>query len=75
MFLEGLPTSNSSRQIDHPKYNTLTKGTVVLYEMLHNYFIDSFLHDVICENCSPLGSNSIKSTFTVSRNIKEPLQF
>ena len=60
MFLEGLPTSNSSRQIDHPKYISLTKGTVVLDEMLQNYFNDSLLHDVICENCSSDGSESIK---------------
>ena len=30
------------------------------------------LKDVICENCSTGGSESIKSTFTVSRNLKEP---
>ena len=30
------------------------------------------LHDVICENCSSGGPESIKSTFTVSRYIKEP---
>ena len=40
MFLEVLPKSNSSRQIDHPKYTTLTKDTVVLDVMLHNYFKD-----------------------------------
>ena len=27
---------------------------------------------MICENCSSLGSESIKSTFTVSRHKKEP---
>ena len=52
MFLEGLPTSNSSRQIYHPKYTSLKKGTVVLDQMLQNYFNDSLLHDVICKNCS-----------------------
>ena len=56
MFLEGLPTSNSSRQIDHPKCTTLTKGTVVLDVMSQNYFKDSLLHDVIFENCSSDGS-------------------
>ena len=60
MFLEGLPTSNSSRQIDHPKYTSLKKGTVVLDEMLQNYLNDSLLHDVICKNCSSDGSESIK---------------
>ena len=71
MFLEGLPTSNSSKQIDHPKYTSLKKGTVVLDQILQNYFNDSLLH-VICENCSSHGSESIKSTFTMSRHIKEP---
>ena len=75
MFLEGLPTSNESRQIYHTKYTSIKKGTVVLDQIFQNYFNDSLLHDVICENCSSLGSDSIKSTFTVSRNIKEPLQF
>ena len=27
---------------------------------------------MICENCSSIGSESIESTFTVSRHIKEP---
>ena len=72
MFIEGLPTSNSSRQIDHPKYTSLKKGTVVLDDMLLNYFKDSLLHHVICENCSSNGSGSIKLTFTVSRYMKEP---
>ena len=47
MILEGLPTSNLSRQIDHPKCTTLTKDTVVLDVMLQNHFKDSFLDDVI----------------------------
>ena len=50
MSLEGLPTSNSSRQIEHPKYTSLKRGTVVLDEILQNYFNDLLLHDVICEN-------------------------
>ena len=70
MFNEAFPASNSSRQIDHPKYTSLKKGTVVLDQMLHNYFNDSLLHDLISENCSSQGSESIKSTFTVSRHIK-----
>ena len=72
MFLEGLHNSNESRQIDHPKNTSIKKGTVVLDQILHNYFNDSLLHDVICENCSSLGSESMKSTLTVSRHIKEP---
>ena len=59
MFLDVLPTSNSPRQIDHPEFNTLTKDTVVLDVMLQNYFKDSFLDDVICENCSLDGSESL----------------
>ena len=72
MILEGLPTSDSSRKIDHPKYTSLTNDTVVLDVMLHNYFKDSFLDDVICENCSSGGPESIKSSFTVSRYLKKP---
>ena len=60
MILEGLPTSDSPRQIDHPKCTILTKYTVVLYVMLQNYFKDSFLDDVICKNCSSGGSESMK---------------
>ena len=63
MFLEVLPNSNLCRQIDHPKYTTLTKDAFVLDLMLQNYFKD---YDVICENCSSGGSDSIKLTFTVS---------
>ena len=40
IILEGLPTSNWTRQIDHPKFTTPTKGTVVLDVMLQNYFKD-----------------------------------
>ena len=41
MFLEGLPTSNSSRKIDHPKYSSIKNGTVVLD---HIYRIISRIH-------------------------------
>ena len=51
MLLGVLPNSNSSRRIDHPKYTTLTKYNVVLDVLLHNYFKDSFLDNVIRENC------------------------
>ena len=40
MIIEGFPTSNSPRQIDHPKCNILTKDTVVLDVILHKYFKD-----------------------------------
>ena len=72
IFLEVLPNSNFSSQIDNSKYTTLTKDTVFLNVMLQNYFRYSFLDDVICENCSSGGSESIKSTFTVSGYLKKP---
>ena len=75
MSLEGLPTSNSPRKIDHPKCTILTKDTAVLDVVLQKYFKDSFLDDVICENCISGGSESTKSTFTVSRYLKKPPSF
>ena len=50
----------------------MTKDTVVLDVILQKYFKDSFLDDVIYENCSLGGFESIKSTFTVSWYIKKP---
>ena len=41
-------------------------------QILQNFFNDSLLQNVICENCSSHGSESVKSTFTVSRHTKEP---
>ena len=67
MFLEGLPTSNYPRQIDNPRCDILTKDTVFKNAMLQKYFKYSFLDDVICENCSAVGTESIKLTFTMSR--------
>ena len=72
MSLEGLPTSNSPRQIDYPKCTILTKDTVILDVILQKYFKDSFLDDVICKNCSSGGSESTKSASTVSRYLKKP---
>ena len=71
-IIEGLPTSNSPRKIDHPKCTTLTKENVVLDVMLHNYFKDLFLDYVICEMFSSGGSEQIKSKFTVSIYLKKP---
>ena len=34
MFLEGIPTSNEYRPIDHTKYTSIKKGTVVLDDRL-----------------------------------------
>ena len=72
MVLDGIPTNLEYRPIHHPKFTAIKKGTVVLDEIFQKYFNDSLLHDVLCDNCSSLGSKSIKSTFTVSRHIKEP---
>ena len=72
MFLGGLPTSNLPWQIDHPKCTTLKRVTFVLGVVLQNYFKDSLLYDVICENCSSGGFESIKSVFTVSIFLKKP---
>ena len=72
MVLGGIPTYNEYRPIHHPTFTAIKNGTVVLDEIFQKYFDDSLLHDVICDNCSSLGSKSIKSTFTVSRHIKEP---
>ena len=75
MSLERLPTSNSPRKIDHPKCTILANDTVVFDFIFHNYFQESLLEDVICENCSSGSSVSIKSTFTVSIYLKEPPSF
>ena len=60
MILEGLPTSDSPRKIDHLRCTALTEDNVVLDVMLQNYFKDSFLDDVTCEKCSSGVSKSIK---------------
>ena len=72
MSLEGLPTSNLPSKIDHPKCTILTKNTVALDVILQKYFKDSFLDDVICDFFSSGGSESMKSTFTVSIYLKKP---
>ena len=72
MSLDGLHTSNSPRQIDHPKCTILEKDTIVLDDIFHNYSKESLFEDVICENCSSGSSEPIKETFTVCRNLKEP---
>ena len=72
MSLDGLYTSNSPRQTDHLECTILENQTVVLDVIFKNYFQESLLEDVICENCSSYISESIKSTFTVSRYLREP---
>ena len=59
------------RQIDHPKCTILENDTVVLNVIFNNNFQKSLFEDVICENCSSGSYESIKSTFTVSINLKE----
>ena len=65
MTLEGLHTSNSPRQIDHPKCNILANDTVVLDVILQNYFKELLLEDVICVLFSSGGSYC--SRFQVER--------
>ena len=43
MYIDGLNSSNSPRQIDHPKYTTLATDTITLDDIFQNYFKDSFL--------------------------------
>ena len=49
----------------------MENDTVVLDVIFQNYFQESLLEDVTCENCSLGSSESIKSTFTVLRYLKE----
>ena len=59
MSIEGLPTSNLPRKIDHPKFTRLKNDTVIFDVILQNYLQESLLEDVICENCSPGGSEYV----------------
>ena len=72
MSLDGLQTSNLPRKMDHTKCAILANDPIVLDFIFHNYFQEQFLEDVICEMFSSGSSESIKSTFTVSRYLKEP---
>ena len=72
MSLDGLHTSNSPMQIDHPKCTIFSKDTIVLDFIFRNYFKGLLFEDVICENCSSGSSESIEFTFTMYRNLKEP---
>ena len=66
MYLDGLHYSNLPRHNDHPKCTILENDTIFMDIIFNNYFQESFLEDVICENYSSGRSKSIKSTFTVS---------
>ena len=75
MSLDGLHIFNLPRQIYQSKLTILANDTVVLDVIFQNYFQESLLEDFICENCSSGRSESTKLTFTISRYLKEPLQF
>ena len=70
MSIDVLYTSNLHRKIHHPKCTILAKDTVVLDFVFHHYFQESLFEDFICKNSSSGSSESIKSTFTVSKNLK-----
>ena len=55
-----------------PKMYNIVKDTIVLDDIFHNYFKESLFEDVIAENCSSGSYESIKETFTVCRNLKQP---
>ena len=70
--IDGLKISNSPRKIDHPKYTALEMSTIILGDIFQNYFKDSFIEYVICENCSYVISEVINTKFTMCQNLKEP---
>ena len=70
MSPDELRTYNSPRQIDHPKCTILVNETVVLDVTFQNYFQESLWEDGLFENCLSGISESIKSTFTMSRYLK-----
>ena len=72
MSLDGVHTSNLPRKIHDWKCTILANEIVVFDVIFQNYFQESLLKNVICENISSGSSESIKSTFTVSRYLKEP---
>ena len=71
MSLDGLHTFNYPRQIDHTKCTILANNTVVLDAIFQNYFQESLFEDFICEIFSLGSSESLKSTFTTLRYLKE----
>ena len=75
MSLDGLHTSNSTRQIDHTKCIILGKKTVVFYVIFQNYIQESLFENVICENYSSGSFESIKSKSTVSISFKKTSVF
>ena len=70
MSIDGLKSPNSWRKIDYPEYTTLAKNTITLDDILQNCFKKSFVGGVLCENCSSVESETIKTTFTMCINLK-----
>ena len=60
MSIDGLHASNLPTQIDHPKCTILENNTVVFDVTFQNYFQESLLEYVRCENGSSGSSESIK---------------
>ena len=60
MSLDELNTSNLPKKIDHTKCTILANDTFVLNVIFQNYFQESLLKYVICENCSSGSSESIQ---------------
>ena len=72
MYLNGLNSSNSSSQIDRPKYTTLEMSTITSDDTFQKYFKDSCIEYILCDNSSYVQYELIKRTFTVCRTLKEP---
>ena len=66
-----LKSPNPWRLIEHLEYNILAKNTITLDDIFWYYFKKSFIEDVICDHCSYVESETIITTFTVWRNLKE----
>ena len=72
MSLDELHISILPKKIDHPKCTILAKDTIVLDGIFHNYLKEYLFEYGICEECFSDISESIKATFSVCRNLKEP---
>ena len=75
MSLDGLYSSKSLRQIDHPKYTKLGTYTITLDDIFQYYFKESFFEDVICETCSLFSSEAGKKNHILRRFEITPFSF
>ena len=50
----------------------MATDTITLHEIFQNYFKESFFADIICEYFPSVCSETIKSTFVMCLNLKEP---